>query len=76
MKLFYVEHSVVTTEKFALVARDEEHLEQLLSERKETFDAVEFSSKLQRDKKSAVLSHELNEDWTTVPAGPKWDGRS
>lgn len=74
MKLYYVEHSVVVVKSFALIAKDEQHLQALLDERKSAVAAVPFTAKIQRDKKGNVVEHQLSDAWTYVPHGPKWDG--
>lgn len=74
MKLFYVEHSVVVTKHFALIAADEDDLKRLLAEREAAVHAAPFTSKVERDKSGKPIGHQLNADWTYAPHGPTWDG--
>jgi hypothetical protein len=76
MNLYYVDHSVVVTQRYVLVATDEDDLKRLLAERAEAVKAVQFVSKIERDKKGNVVAHELSADWPYAPHGPKWDGTS
>lgn len=74
MKLYYVEHEVLVRKSYALIAANEDELKELLAEREQAVRTAPFAPKLQRDKKGAVVAHELNSDWTSAPHGPKWDG--
>ena len=74
MKLFYVEHSVVTTESFALLAKDEEDLKRVLAERELAFKNAAFTAKVQRNKQGKVEGHQLSSDWDSGCQGPAWNG--
>ena len=75
MQLFYVEHSVLTTQKYALLAKDEDDLKRILEERERTIREAQFVAKLERDKQGKVIGHQLNSDWDSGCQGPKWDGK-
>ena len=74
MKLYYVEHQVVTTQLYALVAEDEADLKRQLAEREAIVRAAAFTPKFQRDKSGALIGYQMGPDWTYVPFGPKWNG--
>ena len=76
MRLYYVDHSVVVTQSYAIVAADEDDLKQKLAERADAVKNVPFASKIERDKTGKAIGHELGPDWTYAPHGPKWDGTS
>lgn len=74
MKLYYVEHSVVTTARYALVAKDDDDLKRVLAEREAAVKAAPFVAKLQRDKSGNPIGFEMSKDWDCGIAGPTWNG--
>jgi hypothetical protein len=74
MNLYYVEHSVVTTARYALLAKDDEDLKRVLAEREAAVRAAPFVVKYARDKQGKIESHKLNPDWNVGCAGPAWNG--
>ncbi len=76
MKLYYVDHSVIVVQRYALIAKDEDDLKRLLAEREAAVRAATFTAKVPRDKAGKAIGHELSEDWPYAPHGPAWDGTS
>jgi hypothetical protein len=76
VKLYYVDHSVVVVQRYALIAEDEEDLKRLLAEREAAVRAAPFTAKVPRDKAGKPIGHELGPDWPYAPHGPTWDGTS
>lgn len=74
MKMFYVEHQVLTMQSYALVAEDEADLKRQLAEREAIVRAAPFTPKFERDKSGAVIGHQMGPDWTRIPSNPKWNG--
>ncbi len=75
MKLFYVEHSVLKTARYALLAEDEDDLKLKLAEREAIVKAAPFIVKLQRDKAGKVEGHQLSTDWNVLVPQAPWDGK-
>lgn len=75
MKLFYVEHTVLSTARFALLAEDEEQLKVVLAEREASLRKAPFTSKISRDKGGKVQSFALGSDWDPGTAPQAWDGK-
>lgn len=68
-KLYYVEHSVVTKMRFALIAENEEEVKEELKARELKFKTLAFKSKIEK------VSYPLNKDWDSFKALP-WDGKT
>lgn len=69
MQLFYVEHSVVTKHRYALVAKDESDLKDQLTKRELSFRKVEFVSKIEKE------SYLLAENWDNFTDTQVWSGK-
>lgn len=67
MKMFYVEHSVITMARHAIIAKDEEDLKKILGEREEALRTSAFKSKLHRVVQNEVISYQLSKDWPPYP---------
>lgn len=58
-----VELSVLTTEHHVLVVLDEADMKRQLAAREATFRATAYTAKPQRDKKGALIMHQMGEGW-------------
>lgn len=63
MKLIYVSLPVMVEQRFALVVVNEQDLEHQLAEREAAFRALPFKAKPDRDKKGALVMHQMGKDW-------------
>ena len=62
MKLFYVTHSVVSEMTHAIIARDAEHLLEIINDREQEFRQQKFTAKFQKNK-NEITGFDLNDDW-------------
>jgi hypothetical protein len=74
MNLYYVDHSVMTTKRFALIAKDEDDLKRIIAER-EVKVLTMFTSKAERDKSGATIAYKLSPAWGGGCACSPWDGK-
>lgn len=63
MQLFYVTHTVTTEATSAIIAKDENHLKEILADKEDLFRREKFVTKFQKDK-SATIGYPLNADWS------------
>lgn len=74
MNLYYVDHSIMVTQRFALLAVDQDELNAIIAAR-EAKVLTMFKSKVVADKSGKPLVYPLSADWDGGCSGPPWDGK-